>query len=289
MSITNDYVDPNACYYADPNSCYYVACVYRTMLEPPIYLQSLRTEDAIRKWIRDVFDVHDEAIVADIYKVYDNWVEKPAERFDMVYRENLQKKHSGPTVEILSCTEDPVRVVSLAAGCCYGKSDVSEKRVKTCMTSGHLSVFEHVSATFKLSDISRACSHQLVRHRLASYSQQSQRYCKIDTSTDDWYVIPPDIDSSSESTYRDYMWATACRYNDLLKNRGYSPEDARFVLPEATKTEIVVTMNFREFMHFLDLRLSKKAQWEIRRLAEVMLEELRKKPGFDVLLEAGGY
>lgn len=271
-------------------SHYYVACVYRTMLERPIYFQSAKTEDAIRKWVRDVFEVHEEAYVADIYKVYDDWKEKAAEQFDMVYKEDLLKKHSGPTVEILSCTDDPIRVASLAAGCCYGKSDVSEKRVKTCMTSGHLSVFEHVSATFKLSDISRACTHQLVRHRLASYSQQSQRYCEVDVNNQNWYVTPPDIweDDNKYYAYSEYMQEAAEMYNGFLKN-GVNPEDARFILPEATKTEIVVTMNFREFMHFLDLRLSKRAQWEIRSLAEAMLEALRKKPGFGVLLEMGGY
>ena len=139
-----------------------------------------------------------------------------------------------------------------------------------------MSVFEHASVTFSIEGISRSCSHQLVRHRLASYTQQSQRYTKIDTSGDDWYVIPPAFENAGKDildAYRDTMKNAAQEYLAAL---GYSikPEDARFLLPEATKTSIVVTMNYRELFHFFDLRLDKHAQWEIRELANKMLEAL---------------
>lgn len=178
-------------------------------------------------------------------------------------------------VKILSCTPYPLQAISIAAGTCYGKTDISEKRVENCIKAGHESVLEHASATFQISDISRACSHQLVRHRLASYSQQSQRYCKIDTGSNDWYVIPPDIlaDEKRLELYQMFMGDYAWYYNAAL-NDGVKPEDARYLLPEACKTEIVVTMNCRELFHFLDTRVSHRAQWEIRYLAEAMKEML---------------
>ncbi len=196
-----------------------------------------------------------------------------------------------PDVKVIASTPDPMHVVSTAAGCCYGKDDYSPKRVKTCFDSGHLSVFEHVSVTFKLSDISRSCTHQLVRHRLASYSQRSQRYCKIDVNDQNWYVTPPDIwiDDNRYYSYADYMKEAAETYNGFLKN-GVRPEDARFILPEATKTEIVVTMNFRELVHFLEVRTSSRAQWEIRKLAEKMASAVSGLGGeWAELIDLAGY
>lgn len=177
-------------------------------------------------------------------------------------------------VEIISCTKNPINVISRAAGICYGKGDRSEKRVERCFNSGHLSVFEHAVATFLLSDISRACSHQIVRHRLASYSQQSQRYCRLDTDGDDWFVTPPDIweDDYRYEQYRAMMHDYAVNYRIYL---GWSkPEDARFLLPEATKTKLVMTMNLREIYHFLDVRYTTQAQWEIRDVAGKMMDAL---------------
>ena len=174
-------------------------------------------------------------------------------------------------VTIVTATKDPIDVISLAAGTCYGKEDVSPKRVRNCFNGGHMSVFEHASATFDIDGISRACSHQLVRHRLASFSQRSQRYCKVDVESDDWYVVPPAFESDAPDSYLGEsprklfdkgMVNAAWAYQDAL-NAGIRPEDARFLLPEATKTRIMVTMNCRELFHFLDLRQGKGAQWEI--------------------------
>ena len=172
-------------------------------------------------------------------------------------------------VKLTAATPNPVTTCSLAAGCCYNNDKPSEKRLAACMNSGHLSVFEHASATWEVEGISRACSHQLVRHRLASYSQQSQRYCKIDVENDDWYVIPPGLDDDQRFEFRKQMGFAATTYLDLLDS-GVKPEDARYVLPNACKTDIFITMNFRELMHFLDLRLDKRAQTEIRDLARTM-------------------
>lgn len=174
-------------------------------------------------------------------------------------------------VTILSKTDNPLQLISRAAGTCYGKSDYSAKRVKTCLQAGHLSVFEHASVTFEIDGISRACSHQFVRHRVASYSQQSQRYCCIDVSSDDWYVTPPILDNSER--FRVVMAQCAAAYCEALDS-GIKPEDARYLLPEATKTKIVVTMNLRELFHFFDTRDSQRAQWEIRDVASAMQDAL---------------
>ena len=177
-------------------------------------------------------------------------------------------------VDIIACTEHPMEVVSEAAATCYGKSGYSERRVKTCYDSGHMSVFEHASVTFRVEGISRACSHQLVRHRVASYSQLSQRYTKVDTESGDWYVMPKWFEDTFsddgifwKQAFEEAMENCAVDYQEALE-RGCRPEDARYLLPEAVKTTVTVTMNLRELYHFLDLRQVNAAQWEIRELAD---------------------
>lgn len=180
-------------------------------------------------------------------------------------------------VEITAKTTDtPLSFIGSVAGISTGKSDPSFKRAKSCFDLGHMSVFEHVSVTWRIEGISRACSHQLVRHRLASYCQQSQRYVKVGTDSMDWYVIPPSIgeDDMKCVEYEVAMYQCAKHYNSLLK-KGIKPEDARYVLPESTKTSINVTMNLREFANFYELRADKHAQWEIRELAEEMRGEMQ--------------
>lgn len=175
-------------------------------------------------------------------------------------------------VEVIAKTTDsPLSFVGSVAGASYGKDDSSRKRAVHCFKLGHMSVFEHVSATWRIEGISRACSHQLVRHRLASFCQLSQRYVVVNTDAD-WYVIPPSIrdDDRMLEEYASEMWRCAEYYKSLLDD-GMKPEDARYVLPEATKTDIIVTMNLREFMSFYKARSDKAAQWEIRELAEDMM------------------
>lgn len=175
-------------------------------------------------------------------------------------------------VEITAKTTDtPLSFIGSVAGISTGKSDLGFKRAKSCFKLGHMSVFEHVSATWRIEGISRACSHQLVRHRLASFCQLSQRYVAVNTGAD-WYVVPPSIrdDDRMLEEYASEMWRCAEHYKSLLDD-GVKPEDARYVLPEATKTDIIVTMNLREFMSFYALRSDKAAQWEIRELAEDMM------------------
>ena len=174
------------------------------------------------------------------------------------------------SVTVIAATERPLDVISIAAGNCYGNPNSDHKRVARCARNGHMSVFEHASATFMLEGVSRALMAQLTRHRLASFSIRSQRYCKLEPGTE-WYVIPPKVRDSYSSLipFVSAMEESERRYFELIDD-GMKPEDARFVLGEAAKTCIVVTMNVRELFHVLDLRDSQHAQWEIRECAREM-------------------
>ena len=174
-------------------------------------------------------------------------------------------------VTVLSATEKPVELISMAAGVCYGKCNVSKKRLETCYNSGHLSVFEHATCSFYIEDISRACMAQLTRHRLVSFCVESQRYCKYDLKGDDWYVVPPSIDCMNKVWFDAKIQEDAQDYLDAIQE-GIKPEDARYLLPEATKTNLVMTCNVRELFHIFDMRLDRSAQWEIRDLVKAMYE-----------------
>ena len=141
--------------------------------------------------------------------------------------------------------------------------------IRARVREGHESIIEHASATFELSGISRACSHQLVRHRLASYSQESQRY--VDMSEPE-IVIPPQVEADplARAIWDRLIGQMTEAYCDLRK-LNVRKEDARFLLPNAAATRIVVTMNFRELRHFFRIRIDPAAQWEIRELAVRML------------------
>lgn len=188
-------------------------------------------------------------------------------------------------VKLISYTHDPEKTCAAAALGCYSQTpskdiikNLTDKKIKAVLKktvgSGHHSVIEHASFTFSVSGVSRVLTHQLVRHRIASYSQQSQRYVKLDKPT---YVIPPSIQKNNEilGEYDEFMKLTWKLYNNLLNNE-IVPEDARFVLPNATTTNITITMNARELHHFFKLRCCIRAQWEIREMAERMLDEVKK-------------
>lgn len=168
----------------------------------------------------------------------------------------------------------PVSAASLAQEM---PADEVERMVRILVRSGHHSALEHASFTFAVDGISRACSHQLVRHRLASYNQQSQRY--VHFGSEDGFVIPPRIDEVPEAreTFLAAMEQARAAYDKLVElglARGYGresvQEDARFVLPNAAETKIVVSMNARELRHFFSVRCCRRSQWEINRLAWTM-------------------
>lgn len=176
-------------------------------------------------------------------------------------------------VTVITATAAPMDVIGIAAGMCYGKPTPSPKRVRRCAKAGHMSVFEHASATLQIEGISRACLAQLTRHRIASYSVMSQRYCKV--GGEDWYVVPPSIvGADAEVRFRaqacDAMWSYQAAIDE-----GATFEDARYLLPESTKTSLVMTINASSLQNFLTLRLDSHAQWEIRKLAGAIEWELR--------------
>ncbi|MCL2497767.1 MAG: FAD-dependent thymidylate synthase [Symbiobacteriaceae bacterium] len=186
-----------------------------------------------------------------------------------------------PQVILLEHTPNPEWVVAAAARLCYSASGVEDilerltpERARTLveqlLARGHESPIEHISFTFAIEGISRACSHQLVRHRIASYSQQSQRYVSMEQFA---YITPPTIAAQEEAlaVFQEQMVAAQAAY-DRLTAMGVAQEDARFVLPNACETKLIMTMNARSLHNFFALRLCQRAQWEIRVLGEKMLE-----------------
>lgn len=177
-------------------------------------------------------------------------------------------------VEILDKTPAPIDLISVAMGTCYAKQNSSEERVRRAFKAQHMSVFEHAKFTVRIEGVSRALTHQLVRHRMASFCQESQRYVKMDTEGCGWYTIPSTIKYSDNlKLYAETMAQCAAAYQRLL-DAGIPAEDARYVLPNATRSILVMTMNLREFYHFYELRSDSYAQWEIRELANQIWDAL---------------
>lgn len=192
--------------------------------------------------------------------------------------------------KVCTSKEVPDPLDSLAQTMRKGEPHPLKSSLESAMKSGHWSVLEHWSGTFVIEGISRACSHQLVRHRLASYEQQSQRF--VDMS-DFRYVTPDsiatddqlrveyedadgDIVSQSISGIYDDVMEHIRKAYDMMVEHGVPEEDARYILPNACCTNIVVTMNARELRHFFGLRLCNRAQWEIREMARLMLDECNR-------------
>jgi thymidylate synthase (FAD) len=201
----------------------------------------------------------------------------------------------GLQVKLLEMSEHPLSLLYGAYRQCYSAGWAGDMRledegderkatfVREMMHSGHDSPLEHVKFTFAIAGVSRALTHQLVRHRVASYSQQSQRYVDL---THFGYIIPPSIagDTALRGEFERCMDEIQRSYQGLLARfeaqgvvGAKAHEDARFVLPEAAETKIVVSMNCRELLHFFGQRCCRRAQWEIRALAEAMLAICREK------------
>lgn len=206
----------------------------------------------------------------------------------------------GLKVKLIEYTREPEKVIASAAKLCYsavGIDDIMEnlekdnvdKFLNMLISYGHESPIEHVSFTFAVEGVSRSLTHQLVRHRIASYSQQSQRYVRLNQFQ---YVIPPEIeiDEKAKSIFIESMQQSQEAYDklvEILKDKyiknGMSNstsekkaiEDARYVFPNACETKIMVTMNARSLMNFFRHRCCNRAQWEIRSLADEMLKQVK--------------
>jgi thymidylate synthase (FAD) len=188
-------------------------------------------------------------------------------------------------VKLLSYTPEPDRLVAAAANLCYspvGIEDILERispakverLLKGLKESGHESPIEHCSFSFGIEGVSRALTHQLVRHRIASFSQQSQRYVKLGCFE---AIKPPSIEKTPETAaVFDTVMAQITEAYQKLLEAGVPAEDARFVLPNACESKIIATFNARSLMHFLAIRTCTRAQWEIRQLALEMQQLVRE-------------
>ena len=174
-------------------------------------------------------------------------------------------------VKLIQATENVGKMIADIASICYGKEEAKnpERLLRNLYKLGHGSVFEHAYYTFKIEGISRACLAQLTRHRHASYTVRSQRYCG---ESEQDFIVPESMDYNVAliQEYCTFM-NTAKDFYDYLISWGVKREDARFVLPQAILTDLYMSCNLRELIHIADLRLSKAAQWEIRELVKEMV------------------
>lgn len=188
-------------------------------------------------------------------------------------------------VKLLSSTVDPTKLIAMAARVCYTNMDIEElaesltpekslEMVNKIFDVGHESILEHVSFFFAVSGVSRVLTHQLVRHRIATYHQRSQRYVNEESAD---VVIPPSILNNplAEELFDEIKREVDDAYSELVA-LGVPKEDARYVLMNATESQLVVTMNARNLIHFFGLRCCSRAQWEIRQMADLMLQATRE-------------
>lgn len=168
-------------------------------------------------------------------------------------------------VTLIQATPNPIETISKIASICYDSEPKNPLGlVKHLYKNGHHSVFEHIYFTFKIEGISRACSHQLVRHRHCSFTQRSQRYC----SEDGFAVVRP---NTLPHGFIGYAMGVS-EYYKSLQESGVPNEDARYILPNACATELYLSCNLRELIHIANERLCARAQWEIRELVTQMVE-----------------
>ncbi len=194
------------------------------------------------------------------------------------------------SVDLIFKPQNMLDIIYTACRTCYSAIEPNEifenapddekklQLIKRVISSGHYSTIEHIQVTFAISNVSRALTHQLVRHRHMSFSQKSQRYVKEKGELE--YIIPKSIEKNEElcEKFENFMKDVANLYQDFVQN-GVLAEDARAILPNAVASSLVVSMNLRELIHFANLRLCTRAQGEIRTLARKMCETLvREEP-----------
>lgn len=169
-------------------------------------------------------------------------------------------------VTLIQQTPNPIETIAKIASICYDSNPADPmKLVKHLYKNGHFSVYEHIYFTFKIEGISRACSHQLVRHRHCSFTQRSQRYCSEDGFK---YVTPPTV---SQGRFWSEMNEIEDWYRIHQESDGAPNEDARYILPNACETSLYLSCNLRELIHIANERLCTRAQWEIRDLVKQMV------------------
>ena len=173
-------------------------------------------------------------------------------------------------VTLIQQTPNPIETIAKIASICYD-SDPKDpmKLVKHLYRNGHHSVMEHIYFTFKIEGISRACSHQLVRHRMCSFTQRSQRYCSEEGFN---AILPPSVSNAgARDSYVELMEYIEDKYEELVA-QGIRNEDARYVLPNACATSLYLSCNLRELIHIANERLCSRAQGEIRKLVQKMVD-----------------
>lgn len=190
-----------------------------------------------------------------------------------------------PVVNLISKPKDMLKTVYTACRTCYSADypiNIYEnatdeekmlKLIERVISSGHYSTIEHIQVSFAISNVSRACTHQLVRHRHMSFSQKSQRYVKEKGQFD--YIIPPTIEKDEvlKAKFIDFMNKISEQYQEFVE-AGIPAEDARFVLPNAAASSLVTSLNLRELIHLANLRLCTRAQYEIRTMVKMMCDAL---------------
>ena len=184
-------------------------------------------------------------------------------------------------VKLLRYTPAPEELCGYAAGMCYNARSPM-RALDSAMSGGHFSVLEHACFTFEVDDVSRVLLAQLTRHRLASFSVQSQRYCGVYGRG----VIPKTVIEHDYDRAFSTMWNSAYELYKEMVNAGIPEEDARYIIPQGVTCKLVMTMNVRELHHFFSLRTCNRAQWEIRELADEMLKICKKTA--PVLFEGAG-
>ena len=185
-------------------------------------------------------------------------------------------------VTLVNYAQQGEKLVELSAAICVGKLDnPTEKGMLSAINSGHDSVLDHLPLTWVIENVSRALTHQLIRHRIASYSQLSQRYAKVNTQGEKWFITPMSITTNRingeyilDKKYQELMVHIAKVYNELCE-AGIPNEDARMVLPNACFTSIIVSMNARAFSEAATLRTCNRAQWEIRQMFRLMRDSIK--------------
>lgn len=195
----------------------------------------------------------------------------------------MSKLVATPSVELMAITPNAEQVIELACRTCYlsfhrfAPPASTAELINKVIRKKHHSVLEHALATFRIKGGSRVFTHELVRHRLMSPSQESQRYVEYGKVRPFDVVVPPTIEQSGHKDRYLELAAQCEEFYSLMVKAGVPKEDARYILPNGTTSEIVISANFREYRHIFEVRCNPRAHWEIRKICMIMLEVMKKE------------